>query len=495
MTGGAIGCGVHDDEATRTGSLLADACAGGACCVHPAACVITDEDTLGTLTLNATVSCPFHLGAWVSGGASTGIAPAGFPANQCGLSFANTVESQASAINALDHHWLQTTSDPIVVDMGAPVNTAFVFPSVDHLPFPEEGIESTVWGSNSPSVAGFPAGWTLGSLTTIWARGWDDPPVCQGQDNADDFTGEYSFLGAGFRYIAIYANGSISIFRDPTHTAWATDNDDFAARGWQTDDNEIDAVGTSVCAPRAVVANAGPDQHGVAPQQICFDGSGSSATGGIATMGWDLDGDGVIDRSGSTACIPCTRDGEGDVRLFVTDKCGCGDSDTAHWTCVTNHPPDCSGAGASVDELWPPNHTYRDVSVTGVTDPDGDLVITTITGITQDEPVNGLGDGDTCPDGRGAGTSAASVRAERSGPPHVPGDGRVYHLAFKATDNRGGACTGEVTVCVPHDQRPGHTCIDEGALYNSTACPQATLDLRAPRQRQPTELALFARFN
>jgi len=469
MTGGAIGCGLHDHESTRTGNL-ADPCAGGACCVNPATCVVTDEQTLGGLTVDATVSCPFRLGTWMSGGAATGIAPAGFPVNQCGLSFSLTAESQASAINSLDHHWLQTTIAPIVMDMGAPVNTAFVFPSVDHSPFPEEGIESTVWGSNSPSVAGFPAGWTLGALTTIWGRGWEDPAVCQGQDNADDFTGEYSFPGAGFRYIAVFANGSISIFHDPAHTTWTVAGDDFGVPGWQTADNEIDAVGAAVCAPGTVIANAGPDQQNVAPSQICFDGSGSSAAGGIATMSWDLNGDGVIDATGGTACIPCTTDGEGDVRLFVTNQCGCGDSATAHWTCVTNRPPDCSAAGASVAELWPPNHKFNNVSVTGVTDPDGDPVTITITGIQQDEPVNALGDGDTCPDATGVGTSIASVRAERTGDPQVPGDGRVYHLAFSASDGRGGSCTGEVTMCVPHDQRPGHACIDEGALYDSTTC-------------------------
>lgn len=470
LSGGEIGCGGNDIEGNRSGAL-ADPCAGGACCANPAACVITDLQTLEGLTVDATISCPFRLGTWVSGGSQGGIAPAGFPANQCGLSFTLTGVSQPAAINALDHQWLQTTGAPIVMDMGGRVNTAFVFPSVDHAPFPEEGIESTVWGSDSPSIAGFPAGWTLGSLTTIWKRGWDDPAVCRGQDNADDFTGEYSFPGAGFRYIAVYAAGSISIFHDPGHTDWTATGDDFSIQGWQTDDNEIDAVGTAVCAAGAVVASAGPDQSSVAPQQICFDGSASSAAGGIATLSWDLDGDGVVDATGATACIPCTADGQGDVTLFVTDGCGCGASDTAHWTCVTNRPPDCRRAGPSLAQLWPPNHQFADVSIAGVTDPDGDPIEITITGIRQDEPLNGLGDGNTCPDGSGVGSSVAHVRVERTGDPRVPGDGRIYHIAFTASDGRGGTCSGEVTTCVPHDQRRGGDCIDEGPQFDSTVCP------------------------
>lgn len=133
-----------------------------------------------------------------------------------------------------------------------------------------------------------------------------------------------------------------------------------------------------------------------------------------------------------------------------------------------NEPPDCRKAVASAAELWPPNHKFVDVSVKGVTDPDGDSVNITITGIFQDEPIDGLGDGDTCPDAAGVGESTASLRVERAGTPWVPGDGRVYHVSFTADDGNGGRCSGTVTVCVPHDQRPGHVCVDQGPLVNST---------------------------
>ena len=113
--------------------------------------------------------------------------------------------------------------------------------------------------------------------------------------------------------------------------------------------------------------------------------------------------------------------------------------------------------------LWPPNHQFVDVSVVGVTDPDGDLVTITITGITQDEPLNGGGSGNTCPDATGVGTATASLRAEREG----TGDGRVYHIAFTGDDGRGGRCASTVTVCVPHDQA-GQACVDQGPLVDST---------------------------
>jgi hypothetical protein len=146
-----------------------------------------------------------------------------------------------------------------------------------------------------------------------------------------------------------------------------------------------------------------------------------------------------------------------------------GTAQTLATTTVTivNAPPDCSKARASIAELFPPNHKLVRVSVESVTDPDGDPLAITVNQVRQDEPTNALGDGNTCPDAVGTGTSTVSVRAERSG----QGDGRVYHLLFVAADGRGGTCGGEVTVCVPHDQgRSGGSCVDQGPVFDSTAC-------------------------
>ncbi len=135
---------------------------------------------------------------------------------------------------------------------------------------------------------------------------------------------------------------------------------------------------------------------------------------------------------------------------------------------VENHPPVCTGATAGPSTLWPPNHQMVPISITGVTDPDGDPVTITATGITQDEAVRetGIGSGNTAPD---ASLSPLAVRSERNGNPKTPGNGRVYHIDFTADDGKGGSCNGTVKVCVPHDQRPGATCVDGGPLFNSLA--------------------------
>ncbi len=130
---------------------------------------------------------------------------------------------------------------------------------------------------------------------------------------------------------------------------------------------------------------------------------------------------------------------------------------------LVNLPPDCSKAVAVPDLLWPPDHRLVAIAIAGVTDPDGDPVAVTITGISQDEPTNGLGDGDTAPDGFGMGTAQPQVRAERSG----AGNGRVYAISFTASDGRGGTCHGGVKVGVPHDKGEGAP-VDDGQKYDST---------------------------
>lgn len=126
-----------------------------------------------------------------------------------------------------------------------------------------------------------------------------------------------------------------------------------------------------------------------------------------------------------------------------------------------NDPPVCSLGQPTPASLWPPTHTLASVGIVGVADPDNDQITITVTGVTQDEPVNGLGDGDTSPDAVLQG-STALLRAERSG----TGNGRVYQLTFTAGDNQGGSCIGRVKVQVPHSRRG--TAVEDGQLYDST---------------------------
>jgi len=125
-----------------------------------------------------------------------------------------------------------------------------------------------------------------------------------------------------------------------------------------------------------------------------------------------------------------------------------------------NQPPTCALARASADVLWPPNHKLVPVTIEGVADAEDQGVRITITAVTQSEPVNGLGDGDTSPDAVFQDDSVL-LRSERGG----LGTGRIYNVTFTATDTNSATCTGRVAVCVPHDRRDA--CIDTGKRYDS----------------------------
>lgn len=132
---------------------------------------------------------------------------------------------------------------------------------------------------------------------------------------------------------------------------------------------------------------------------------------------------------------------------------------------IIDQPPNCDFAVADPAQIWPPHHQLVPVAIRGVVDPDGNALTLTITGITQDEPVRGLGSGNTAPDGFGVGGQTAFIRAERDG----KGNGRVYAIAFRARDSKGRECTGTVKTSVPHDQGTNTVPVDDGQRYNSTA--------------------------
>jgi hypothetical protein len=192
----------------------------------------------------------------------------------------------------------------------------------------------------------------------------------------------------------------------------------------------------------------------------------------------DVDDDTIVDEDDNCPTTPnpdqldTDKDGVGDACdncPFVfnpgqEDNNGIMDGDGIGDACE-NAAPVCEAAAPTIDEIWPPNHRMVGLGVTGVTDPDGDPVTINITGIRQDEPTNTVGDGNTACDAQGVGGPMARVRAERSGSPRVPGDGRFYHLFFTASDPGGAICQGSVKVVVPHDR--SHAPVDQGPLYAS----------------------------
>ena len=117
--------------------------------------------------------------------------------------------------------------------------------------------------------------------------------------------------------------------------------------------------------------------------------------------------------------------------------------------------------GDLVVQLWPPRHHYVPIDVGAFLG--GGAV--TIVAITQDEPVESTGDGNTLCDGQGIGGAVAYLRAERRG----QGNGRVYkvHFDIGGGEEGGPIGSGVLTVIVPHD-RSGKPVVDDGQNYDSS---------------------------
>jgi parallel beta-helix repeat protein len=147
-----------------------------------------------------------------------------------------------------------------------------------------------------------------------------------------------------------------------------------------------------------------------------------------------------------------------------------GNQDNIPWSLMfggdepaENQDPVCSSASPNKSSLWPANHKMKEITLSGITDPDGDLVSVTVDSITQDEPTSGLDANDQTPDGSGIGTNSAQIRAERDS----TGDGRVYEISFTATDGNGGMCSGSVNVSVPISKNS--VAVDNGQTFDSTS--------------------------
>jgi len=133
----------------------------------------------------------------------------------------------------------------------------------------------------------------------------------------------------------------------------------------------------------------------------------------------------------------------------ATDACGETSSCVQTVEVVDTTPPDIENVTANPNELWPPNHKMVQVTVAAIAtdncDPSPDC---TISSVSSNEPVNGLGDGNTAPDWVITGDLTVDLRAERSG----TGDGRIYTIEVTCTDDCENSSTETVEVTVTHDK-------------------------------------------
>ena len=345
-------------------------------------------------------------------------------------------------------------------------------------------VNISVSNINQPPVADAGAGQTVqeGSPVILNGTASYDP-------DAQPLTYQWTQL-SGPAVTLVGANTSVATFTAPSvGAAGATITFDLTV--W--DGGLAGSVPVSVAVTNVnhvPVANAGPSQTVNELTPVTLNGSASVDPDlDLLTYAWNQVSGPLVPLTGVTTVSPtftAPNVGPGGAaltfQLLVSD--GRASSAPAQVTVNVqdvNDMPVCTAAKAKPKLLWPPNHKMVKVKIRGISqgtsrhddddeegddrhdgqgDRDGQDVQITITSVTQDEPVNGLGDGDTSPDAAVSGNSVL-LRAERAG----SGNGRVYEVHFTAQKGQGPSCSGSVKVGVPRNKKD--QAVDGGQLFNS----------------------------
>ena len=403
--------------------------------------------------------------------------------------------------DAVTHSWVQLAGEPVALSDPSAAQPSFAAPLVASdttLSFGlvvSDGIESsaadtvnvTVANVNDPPMA------DAGDDGTIKAGAVARLDGSSSYDPEGDSPLDYDWTQIAGPAVALQPDGTVA---SPSFTAPPAVGSVLVFELIVSDGREAgapDSVSLTVVENSAPIANAGPDQTRAEGSQVALDGSASSDPDGgdeLVFQWLQIAGPPVALSDASSAtptfAAPLAPPGGLDLvfQLVVTDddpanpKSSTPDTVTVSVTDV-NAPPRCDLGRSVCPEstfktkenvdtcvMWPPNHKLLSASIVGVTDEDSELddVTVRITAVTQDEPVDGTGDGDTSPDAiiqSGDPADSVLLRSERSGLEN----GRVYVVHFTANDGIE-SCTGSVTVGVPHDRQD--TPIDDGQAFDST---------------------------
>jgi HYR domain-containing protein len=160
----------------------------------------------------------------------------------------------------------------------------------------------------------------------------------------------------------------------------------------------------------------------------------------------------LVDGSDSVSCDHASGStfplGTTTVQCTATDA----HNNTAHKSFLVTvrdtTPPTIVSITANPSSLWPPNHKPVAVTVTVIA---SDLVdpnpTSHITSVSSNQPINGIGDGNTTTDWTITGPLTLKLLAERTG-----GADRVYTITIETTDFSGNTAHGTVTVTVPQSR-------------------------------------------
>lgn len=184
-----------------------------------------------------------------------------------------------------------------------------------------------------------------------------------------------------------------------------------------------------VAKAKNVTVSAGPD---------------CTANASVDDGSFDADGDPLVITQSPAGPYPL---GTTTVLLTVTDPRGATSQATATVTVVDGTGPEITGASASPDSLWPPNHQMVPVTISYSASDNCNGANCSLR-VSSNEPVNGQGNDDSAPDWIIIDNHHVMLRAERTG----KGGGRVYTISIDCVDGAGNHAIRTVTVRVPGSQ-------------------------------------------
>jgi hypothetical protein len=198
---------------------------------------------------------------------------------------------------------------------------------------------------------------------------------------------------------------------------------------------------------RQPTANAGTDvtvsADATCKATVTLHGSGTDPDGDTLTYTWTGVFGTVVGKD-PTVILPL---GTHSILLTVTDGKGGSATDTVSVTVNDTTAPIVSAVTPSRTELFPPNHKMINITL-NYTATDNCSSVTCTVAVTANEPINGLGDGNTEPDWVVVDAKHIQLRAERSG----LGTDRIYTITVTCKDPAGNTTVRTTYVTVPHDQ-------------------------------------------